>query len=255
MTSPNLTFDYLVSGQDGAETTVNGDLNLIDVLLQGSVKDRDLTAPPGSESDGDAYLIASGATGAWSGKDGQVAYYFSGYYYRTPTEGWRLWVDDEDKFLIYTGSAWTEIAVASTALSYGELYTDDNSGGTPQVIGTSAVQVNQWDAVGSENNMTGSVSTDDITADVGGTYLAFLSLSFSGTSSSTFVIEITKGDAGQANLRCERKLGTAGDVGSCSVSGLISLSTNDTVEVYATADGASKNFLVHEANLTLHKVG
>ncbi len=38
-----------------------------------AVIDNTLTAPPGSPSIGDSYLVAAGATGAWSGKDNQVA--------------------------------------------------------------------------------------------------------------------------------------------------------------------------------------
>ncbi|WP_211913110.1 DUF2793 domain-containing protein [Tardiphaga alba] len=38
-----------------------------------SVIDRTHTAPPASPSLGDAYLVASAATGAWAGKDGNIA--------------------------------------------------------------------------------------------------------------------------------------------------------------------------------------
>ena len=38
-----------------------------------SVKDRDLTAPPGSPSEGDRYIVATGGSGAWSGHDLEIA--------------------------------------------------------------------------------------------------------------------------------------------------------------------------------------
>ncbi len=38
-----------------------------------SVIDKDLTAPPGGESAGDAYIVASVATGAWTGQEDNVA--------------------------------------------------------------------------------------------------------------------------------------------------------------------------------------
>lgn len=37
------------------------------------IKDRTLTAPPGSPTAGDAYIPAATATGAWAGKEGQIA--------------------------------------------------------------------------------------------------------------------------------------------------------------------------------------
>lgn len=42
-----------------------------------SVKSKTLTAPPGSPSIGDSYIVAVAATGAWAGKDNQIATYSS----------------------------------------------------------------------------------------------------------------------------------------------------------------------------------
>ena len=89
-----------------------------------SVKDRDLTGPPGSPADGDSYIVAATATGAWAGKEKQVAVWdgisawvFSG----APREGWVASVDDEDVMIRYNGTAWStgimfaEVASASQA--------------------------------------------------------------------------------------------------------------------------------------------
>ncbi len=75
-----------------------------------SVKSRILTAPPGSEADGDTYIPAATATGAWAGKEGQVAVYdataaayvFSG----APRKGWRAFIEDEEVVSTYT-TAWS----------------------------------------------------------------------------------------------------------------------------------------------------
>lgn len=47
-------------------------------VLQTGVLDRDLSTPPGSPTEGDAYIVASGGTGAWSGEDDSIAFYFGG---------------------------------------------------------------------------------------------------------------------------------------------------------------------------------
>jgi len=74
---------------------------------QQPVKDKDLTAPPGGETKGDRYIVASGGTDAWSGKDNQIATYNgSGWDFTVPTEGMITWVQDEDVYYKYI-SAWS----------------------------------------------------------------------------------------------------------------------------------------------------
>jgi len=75
--------------------------------VQLSVKDRDLTAPPGGEAEGDRYIPAAAATGAWAGQEGNIAHFVDGAYeFYTPKEGWRCWVDDEDVALVHDGANW-----------------------------------------------------------------------------------------------------------------------------------------------------
>lgn len=47
-------------------------------VLQTGVLDRDLTTPPGSPSEGDAYIVDSPATGAWAGHENEIAFFFDG---------------------------------------------------------------------------------------------------------------------------------------------------------------------------------
>lgn len=85
-----------------------------------SVLDRDLTAPPGSPADGDRYIVASGATGEWSGWDLNVALWTDGAWLRLPPRiGWRAWVEDEGLLLVYDGAGWlgtTPAALQNMAL-------------------------------------------------------------------------------------------------------------------------------------------
>lgn len=106
-TTPKLALKKLAERQDDAEVLVNEDLNSLDALVQASVLDRDLTAPPGGESNGDAYIVAATATGAWVGKEDDVAVYHDGWVFLTPKEGWRVWVEDEKAELFFDGTAWT----------------------------------------------------------------------------------------------------------------------------------------------------
>ncbi len=73
-TSTHLLLPYLLAAQAQKHVTVNEALRLLDGLVQLAVLDRHLTTPPASPADGDRYIVASGATGAWAGWDLNVAY-------------------------------------------------------------------------------------------------------------------------------------------------------------------------------------
>lgn len=77
---------------------------------QSPVADRHLTAPPGSPAKGNRYIVASGGSGAWSGKDKYFATYNgSGWTFEAPVEGMCSWVSDENIPYYYNGSTWTAL--------------------------------------------------------------------------------------------------------------------------------------------------
>ena len=107
-TSTHLLLPYLLAAQAQKHVTVNEALRLLDGLVQLAVLDRDLSAPPASPDDGDRYIVASGATGAWAGWDLNVAYHVDGAWMRlVPRAGWQAWVVDEAAFVGWDGTAWT----------------------------------------------------------------------------------------------------------------------------------------------------
>ncbi|MCX7702520.1 MAG: DUF2793 domain-containing protein [Planctomycetota bacterium] len=76
----------------------------------GNIEDKDLTSPP-SGGFGKAYIVGTGATGDWAGKDGQIAIdrrqgATAEWDFVVPTEGMLVYVRDEDKFYRHSGSAW-----------------------------------------------------------------------------------------------------------------------------------------------------
>ena len=88
--------------------------NTLGFEWQKPVLDKDLTAPPSSPSNGDRYIVASGATGDWSGHDGEIAWYENGvWYFILKKEGMFVYVKDEDKLYYYNGSNWLEFASGS----------------------------------------------------------------------------------------------------------------------------------------------
>ena len=106
-TSTHLLLPYLLAAQAQKHVTVNEALRLLDGLVQLAVVDRHLTAPPALPVDGDRYIVASGATGAWAGWDLNIAYRVDGAWMRlVPRPGWQAWVADEATFLAWDGSTW-----------------------------------------------------------------------------------------------------------------------------------------------------
>ena len=106
--SPISEFPELAEGQASAEVTVNEACHRIESLSALKILDRNLTAPPGSESDGDAYIVGGSATGAWATHDGDIAVYYGGYLFITPAGGMKCYVHDEKQWYGYSSqeSAW-----------------------------------------------------------------------------------------------------------------------------------------------------
>ena len=96
----------MVQNQASKYLTHNQANHRLAVMAQICVIDRDLTAPPGGESNGDVYIPKATATGAWAGKENQIAIYDNGWIFLVPVEGWRAYVQDENIDIIYDGSAW-----------------------------------------------------------------------------------------------------------------------------------------------------
>lgn len=77
------------------------------IEYQDSVKDKDLATPPTTPTAKDRYIVKATATGAWVGKENNIAEWngYSWVFY-APSEGWTVYVDDEDKQYSFNGTGW-----------------------------------------------------------------------------------------------------------------------------------------------------
>ena len=113
--TPNLKLPYIMAAQAQKHVTHNEAIRELDAIVQLAVLDRDLSAPPVSPNDGDRYIVASSGTGAWAGKDGQIAAWQDNVWmFYAPLEGWLAWIADEDIVLGYNGTAWGPVATGSS---------------------------------------------------------------------------------------------------------------------------------------------
>lgn len=153
-------------------------------------------------------------------------------------------------------SVFAELLVAQTHAS-GELYTD--GGSTAQTgLGTTPELFTGFAVNGHSDNMTPDHTADSITVLEDGEYAISFQCSFSGSNSETFHYQAYKisetPPASIAGLAFTRKLGTGGDVGSGSFTGLDELVAGDVIAVYVDAGTASKELTAVDCQLAMHRV-
>ena len=107
MTDPaNLGLPCIEGSQAQKHVTHNGALRILDTLVQLAVLDRDLTAPPGSPTEGQRWIVKTGATGAWAGHANAIAAWQDGVWqFSAPQTGWVAFVVDEATLVVWSGSA------------------------------------------------------------------------------------------------------------------------------------------------------
>ena len=105
--TPNLALPYIMAAQAQKHVTHNEAIRALDALVQLTVLDRDLSAPPESPADGARYIVAGSPSGAWAGEAGSIAAWQDGAWrFYEPREGWLAWVADESALLYFDGADW-----------------------------------------------------------------------------------------------------------------------------------------------------
>ena len=80
---------------------------------------RGLSSPPGGESKGDTYIVKATGSGSWATHDDEIAVYNgSTYDFVMPTEGFILWVNDEDTYYNYDGANWNMFSATPVTTYY-----------------------------------------------------------------------------------------------------------------------------------------
>jgi hypothetical protein len=134
--TPNAGIPLVPQGTLDPAAGLNAALNVVDVLLQTSVISMALTAPPGGETDGDLYIPASPATGAWAGLEKHVLRYVAaGNFWQSYAPGTRVRfvINEADGNLHRYNSvlnAWTIAQTFLVMLPIGNDLTTDITTGT-----------------------------------------------------------------------------------------------------------------------------
>ncbi len=125
--SPKYLLTYLEASQSQKHISVNEGFRRIEALTQIVIIDRDLTAPPGSPANLDAYIPKATATGDWTGAEDDIAFFdLDEWVIVPPSTGLRVYIDDENIWLYWTGSVWAALPGATmTGRVYGQAALDN----------------------------------------------------------------------------------------------------------------------------------
>lgn len=116
--TPNLVLPYIAAAQSQKHVTHNEAIRMLDAIVQVGVSSRTLTEPPAAPTDGDRYIVPTGATGAWAGAAATIAAWQDGAWaFYMPRTGWLAWVSSEAKLYVFTGSVWTPQASGSSSVN------------------------------------------------------------------------------------------------------------------------------------------
>ena len=98
-------------GENNWNTLMDSNLLQIGRLaLGGGIIDRGLTAPPGSPSAGDAYIVAATATGDWASQEDDIAVYDgTDWVFYTAPDGFGVFILDEEVWSVFVAtSGWSD---------------------------------------------------------------------------------------------------------------------------------------------------
>jgi hypothetical protein len=132
---------------------------------------------------------------------------------------------------------------AATAIT-----TQTVSSGTPE-------KLLAFDTAGATQGMTAVAGgTCTITPTQTGIYLVLASISFSGSASATWDLEIRFNDA-VTGFHAHRKLSASGDLGNMGFFGLVDVTANNTITLWGEPDGAAKDIVVQSGHLVAIRLG
>jgi hypothetical protein len=121
--STKFNMAYIIEGQQGNDVTFSDNTNILDAVIQIEVINQITSGAPASPSNGHAYIVANGGTGAFAGHDGEYAYFHDQWYFFTPRAGWMIYDIAQDGVFYYNGSEFLQLPLgSSTFLSLPDKY-------------------------------------------------------------------------------------------------------------------------------------
>ena len=142
--------------------------------------------------------------------------------------------------------------------TFAEIYVADATASQAIATGTTYTKLTTFTTNGQSSNCTSDATNDKITVTKTGRYLVTCSINASsGTANSTFKFAAFLNGVEQSNIHAHRKYAAAGDNGSCSISGIIDVTTaNWDLDIRARHDvGSSVDLTTTYMNLKVIYLG
>ena len=110
--TPRLGVTMMTSGVLQPDVIFNEAILAMDTLVGGTVISITTTIP-GSPAAGDTYIVGASATGAWTGKDNQVTFYYNGWQFLTAPQHMKLFNLADGKYYTKGLTTWSADAVSA----------------------------------------------------------------------------------------------------------------------------------------------
>lgn len=154
-----LSLPFIMSGQALKHITHNDALNRLDALVQPVVESTVLAVPPVSPLPGEAWVVPSGASGAWAGHTDEIAAFQDGaWIFYDPAKGWQVFDRASDALLIFSGTAW--VPIAATGAGLPQLGINASADNTNRLAVASAATLLTHDGAGHQLKLNKAASSD-----------------------------------------------------------------------------------------------
>lgn len=105
--TPLLSLPLIQAAQAQKHVTHNEAIEQLDMIVQLTVEAVNATTPPSGATEGQAWAVGTGATGAWAGRAGQIAAWRgNGWLFAIPQTGWRAWDKTAGALIAFDGAGW-----------------------------------------------------------------------------------------------------------------------------------------------------
>jgi len=140
---------------------------------------------------------------------------------------------------------------------HGGLSSDNNATGQTLTLQSTYYAINTWQTVLPELGCTGSITSDDLTIALAGTYLVLANISFEGTVGQNYGIEAHL-NGSRTNITSRTQLidgAQVTDVGNLSLNAIIVVGAGDVMDLRAICHTAAGTvFRVRDGSFTVLKI-
>ncbi|MBA3041528.1 MAG: DUF2793 domain-containing protein [Alphaproteobacteria bacterium] len=113
-TTVNLALPYIKPAQAQKHVTHNEALQVLDATVQLVIAAR-LASPPAAPAEGECFWVLPGATAAWTGRSGRLAFrQDEAWIFIAPVLGWRAFDRAEGRLKLFTGTDWDDIPLPAS---------------------------------------------------------------------------------------------------------------------------------------------